>query len=114
MEVTHMDDNTRFEILVGLHITDNETYDKYRAGMTPILKEHGGYFRYDFRISEMLQGKADHPFNRVFVLSFPDEATKERFFANGAYKEVREGYFDQAVQSGGAIASYKTEIESHL
>ena len=101
-----MDDNTRFEILVGLHITDDENYDKYRAGMTPLLKEHGGYFRYDFKVSEMLQGDAQDPFNRVFVLSFPDKATKDRFFDNQAYKQVRETFFDISVMSGGILASF--------
>jgi len=101
-----MDDKSRFEILVGLHITDDENYNKYRAGMTPLLKAHGGYFRYDFRISEMLQGDATDPFNRVFVLSFPDEATKDRFFANEEYKQVRETYFDVSVKSGGVISTF--------
>ena len=101
-----MTDYPRFEILVGLHVSDDKIYDKYRAGMTPILKEHGGYFRYDFRVSEMLAGDAQDPYNRVFVLSFPDKDTKERFFSNDAYKKVRSTYFDASVISGGAIASF--------
>jgi len=100
------DKSDRFEILVGLHVSDDAIYDQYRAGMTPILEEHGGYFSYDFRIREMLKGESDDPFNRVFILSFPDEPTKEQFFSNEAYKDVRAKYFEPAVKSGGVIASY--------
>ncbi|MBL4809810.1 MAG: DUF1330 domain-containing protein [Phycisphaerales bacterium] len=96
----------RFEILVGLHIQNDENYDKYRASMAPLLKEHHGYFRYDFKISEMLIGDAEDPFNRVFVLSFPDEPTKERFFNNETYKQIRKTYFDTSVKSGGILASF--------
>ncbi len=103
-----MNETTRFEVLVGLHVSDEEEYNAYRAGMTPILKDHGGYFRYDFRVSEMLQGEASDPFNRVFVLSFPDESTMTRFFENDAYKQVRATHFDVSVKSGGAIASFTT------
>lgn len=101
-----MTENPRHEILVGLHVVDDEIYTKYRAGMTPILKDHGGYFRYDFRVSEMLQGQADDPFNRVFVLSFPDKDTKERFFSNEAYLKVRGHYFDTSVQSSNIMAAF--------
>ena len=101
-----MDDKSRFEILVGLHVTDDESYDKYRAGMTPLLKEHGGYFRYDFRISEMLKGDAQDPINRVFIISFPDQGSKDRFFSNASYKEVRALHFDPAVKAAHQIAAY--------
>ena len=96
----------RFEILIGLHVTDDATYDQYRAGMTPILEAHDGFFRYDFRVSEMLKGDADDPFNRVFVISFPDEATKDQFFANEQYAAVRSAFFDRSVKSFAQIASY--------
>ncbi len=32
------------------------------------------------RVSELLKGEADDPFNRLFLMSFPDEASSERFF----------------------------------
>ena len=114
---THMDAKTspkntgRFEILVGLHVSDDAIYDQYRAGMTPILEEHGGYFSYDFRVSDMLKGESDDPFNRVFILSFPDELTKEQFFSNEVYKAVRAKYFDPAVKSGGVITSFSKPNE---
>ena len=101
---------TRFETLVGLHVTDDTIYDQYRAGMTPLLETHGGYFRYDFRVSEMLKGKADDPLNRVFVISFPDEETMNKFFADEAYKAVRDAHFGPSVRSFERIASYTIEL----
>jgi uncharacterized protein (DUF1330 family) len=112
MEDIHMDDNptqltgSRHEILVGLHVTDDSTYDLYRAGMKPILTEMGGFFRQDLRISEHIKGESDDPFNRVFIISFPDAHTKERFFSDEHYKAVRAQHFDPSVKSGSIIAEY--------
>ncbi len=106
MSTTSTTNTARFELLVGLHVTNDAQYDQYRAGMTPTLEAHSGHFRYDFRISEMLAGQADDPFNRVFVLSFPDEETKDRFFSDEAYKEVRAQYFDSSIKSGSILASF--------
>jgi len=44
-----------YEILVGLNVTDDELYQKYRDEMTPILKTYGGGFRYDFTIEKVLK-----------------------------------------------------------
>jgi len=95
-------------MLVGLHVTDDAQYDLYRAGMTPILESLGGYFRYDFRVSETLKAPEGEKFNRVFVLSFPDEEKKKLFFEHDAYKVVRTEYFDTSVKSATIIASFVT------
>ena len=97
---------TRFELLIGLHVTDDQMYNQYRAGMTPILESYKGTFRYDFRVSEMLKGQASDPFNRVFLISFPDESARDHFFADEEYKSVRAAFFDHAVKSFATIASY--------
>jgi len=96
----------RSEILVGLHVSDDAQYDQYRAGMTPILESLGGFFRYDFRIGDVLIAESDDAINRVFILSFPDETTKNLFFENEAYNLVRMKYFEPAVRSAKIIASY--------
>lgn len=96
----------RSEILVGMHITDQDAYARYRAGMTPILESMGGCFRYDMRVSELLKGDADEPFNRVFILSFPDDATRDRFFTDPDYLRVREAHFTGAVGSFRILATY--------
>lgn len=95
-----------FELLIGLNVTDEETYRRYRAGMTPILAAHGGSFRYDFRIGETLRSETSDTINRVFVLRFPDQATSERFFSNEGYKQVRATFFDASVASVTQIAKF--------
>lgn len=87
----------RHEILIGLHVTDDAGYTRYRAGMTPLLEAMGGFFRVDYRVSEQLQPMSDTPHNRVFILSFPDRATKEAFFSDPDYLAVRAEHFEPAV-----------------
>ena len=99
---------TRFEILVGLHVHDNTEYDLYRAGMTPMLHAMGGFFRQDLHVSEQLKGEEEGKINRAFVISFPDEKTKDAFFSDEAYKAVRAEHFDAAVDSSVILASYHT------
>jgi len=51
----------------------------------------------DYRVSEQLQPTTDPAVNRVFILSFPDRATKEAFFSDPAYLAVRAEHFEPAV-----------------
>lgn len=95
-----------FETIVGLQVRDREGYARYRAGMTPILRSHGGGFRYDFVVSETLESEAEHPINRVFAIHFPDRAAKERFFADPAYLKVRKEFFEPSVSARVTIAEY--------
>lgn len=99
----------RFEMLVGMHVTDEDRYARYRAAMTPILESMGGFFRYDLRVSDTLKGDAAEPFNRLFILSFPDEATRDRFFADPAYQRAKAEHFERAVSSFTLIAAYTTQ-----
>jgi uncharacterized protein (DUF1330 family) len=104
---THADASGRTETLVGLRVIDEDGYARYRAGMTPILESMGGCFRYDMRVSELLRGQADEPFNRVFILSFPDDTTRGRFFADPDYLRIREQHFTRAVSSFKILAAYQ-------
>src|SRR5262245_7263001 len=80
-EVTRMvAERGRYVILMGLEVTDDEAYARYRAGMTPILESHGGYFGCDFGIAKVYKGPTER-LNRVFTISFPDRAVHARFFA---------------------------------
>jgi len=36
-----------FEMMVGLNVTDEACYAKYREEITPILESFGGGFRYE-------------------------------------------------------------------
>jgi len=87
-----------FERVVALNVVDLALYQKYRDEMAPILKAHGGGFRYDFTVSKTLTSEASHPINRLFVISFPDQESHDRFFANPDYKKIRATYFEPAVQ----------------
>jgi uncharacterized protein (DUF1330 family) len=95
----------RHEILVGLRVIDEPGYARYRAAMTPLLEQCGGRFRYDFRVSEVLAGASDR-INRVFIISFPDEAARHAFFADERYKKVRTEHFDAAADSAEVIAAF--------
>ena len=97
-----------FEMLLGLNVTDEVSYQAYREAMTPILQAHNGGFGYDFRIAEVLQSETDGPINRVFTIHFPDKQTMEKFFSNVDYMRVREKYFEPAVESTTRIAAYET------
>ncbi|MEM7349048.1 MAG: DUF1330 domain-containing protein [Chloroflexota bacterium] len=96
-----------FETVIGLHVTDDDLYQKYRDGMTPILHDHGGDFGYDFKIAEVLRASTDNQINRVFTIHFPNKATMEKFFANEAYLQVRQEFFEPAVESVTRIAAYE-------
>lgn len=98
-----------FEMMVGLFVKDQTTYAQYRAEMTPLLEAAGGRFRYDFEVSRKLKGDVDHEINRVFVISFPDRETKERFFGDARYLKIRGRLFESSVQHTVRIAEYSKE-----
>ena len=82
-----------YEILVGLNVTDDELYQKYRDEMTPILKTYGGGFRYDFTIEKVLKNDSESKINRVFAIYFESEEAKNEFFLNEKYLKKKEKYF---------------------
>ncbi len=69
-----------YEMLLGLHVTNDKVYQDYREKMTPLLVECGGGFGYDFKISEVLKSQTDKEINRVFTIYFPDQEAMEQFF----------------------------------
>ena len=93
-----------FEMTVGLLVFDQETYAQYRAEMTPLLEAAGGRFRYDFDVARTRKGEAGHEINRLFVLQFPDRASKEKFFTDPRYVEIRTRFFDKSVGARTTIA----------
>lgn len=102
----------RYEILVGLHITDNEQYSNYRAAMKSILAIYDGQFGYDFTVSQVLKTpdiatEAEKKINRVFTLNFPTQDDMDSFFSNTDYLAVKEKYFAPSVGSVSIIASYQ-------
>ncbi len=101
------DDTPRHLMEVGLEVTDHEMYARYRAGMRPILAEYGGRFDYDFVVAEVLQSLDAPRINRLFTLSFPDQESAKRLFADPRYLEVRKSFFEPSVASVHRIAEYE-------
>jgi len=97
----------RYEILIGMRVDDEDGYTRYRSGMTPILESMGGYFRYDMRVSELLKGEHTDPFNRLFLMSFPDAKTSERFFSDPEYQRIKKEHFVDSVRSHTRIARFQ-------
>jgi len=95
------------ELLVGLYVTDDATYQQYREHMSPILEEHGGGFGYDFRVSEVLKSQTDAPINRVFTIHFPSQAVMDTFFANETYKAVKAEFYEPSVSHTSILKSYE-------
>lgn len=102
----------RYEIVVGLEVVDQEAYARYRTEMGPLLAEAGGTFRYDFAVSSMIHGEVGAAINRAFVIQFPNRSTKERFFADPRYLEIRRRLFEPAVKARVTIAEYVTEASA--
>lgn len=95
-----------FDRLVGINVIDEETYQKYRDEMTPILISMGGEFRYDLKVGEMLKSDSKNSINRMFIISFPDEKTHDDFFDLEEYKAIKAKFFVPAVESATLIAQY--------
>lgn len=95
---------TRHVMLVGLEITDESSYTRYREAMTPILANFGGAFGCDFEVARVLLG--NDRINRVFTISFPDRQTRERFFADPGYLAAREQFYAPAVASATIMAEF--------
>ncbi len=94
------------EMLVGLNVVDDEAYQAYRDGITPILKNCGGGFGYDFKIAEVCKSKTKAPINRVFTISFPNKDSKNSFFSNDEYLKIKQRYFERSVAGTTIIATY--------
>jgi uncharacterized protein (DUF1330 family) len=95
------------EILVGVNVVDERGYAQYRREMTPLLEAHGGRFRFDARISEILRSPGETPFNRIFTIRFPSTAELERFFSLPAYLEIRKRLFEPSVSGVQELGKYE-------
>ena len=95
-----------FEYIVGLQVDNDDLYDQYRAAMLPILDNFGGGFRYDFRVSEVLQNEAGNPMNRVFAIYFKDDKAREEFFSDTEYLKIKEEFYTPAVSATTIISEY--------
>jgi uncharacterized protein (DUF1330 family) len=91
--------------IVGLHVTDQDSYTNYRENMTPILRQFGGSFQFDFEVARDLK-EPSRSINRLFAISFPDEMTRDSFFSDPRYLEVRKRYFEPAVEARYSLSEF--------
>lgn len=98
-----------FERVMGLHVIDDDEYQKYREGMEPILISVGGSFGFDFKIAEVLRSKTEDEINRVFTIEFPSKQVMDGFFSNPEYLEVQKRHFVNSVKSKTPIAMYEKD-----
>jgi uncharacterized protein (DUF1330 family) len=96
-----------YEVIVGLEVTDDNLYNKYREGMKPILSNYGGGFRYDFKIAQTLKSESDGPINRLFAIYFESKDSMDQFFSNEDYLKVRSEFFEPSVSSTTMISGYE-------
>ena len=96
-----------YERIMGLCVSDEEEYQRYREGMLPILKSYGGFFGFDFRVSEVLLSKTGYDINRVFTIEFPSKGTMEEFFSSPEYIEVKNNHFNDSVKSITIISMHE-------
>ena len=104
-----------YEMAVGLVVVNQESYTQYRTAMRPLLEEAGGEFRYDFEIAHVLRRQeGDAEINRTFVMRFPDKSSKERFFGDPRYADIKRRFFDPAVKARVLIAEYTNDGSARL
>jgi uncharacterized protein (DUF1330 family) len=99
-----------FERCVGLEIGNEALYQQYRDAMVPILAKHGGSFRYDFKVCEVLKSETPAPINRVFFLTFKDKEAHDAFFADPEYKQIREKFFKPSVINSTLLGGYERNV----
>ena len=95
------------ELVVGLHVVEDDVYAQYRAAIAPLLGTHGGGFRYDFVVAETLKSASAHPINRVFAIYFESRARKEAFFAHPEYVAIKQRFFLRSVSGTTIFGEYE-------
>lgn len=96
-----------YERIMGIEVTNEEGYQKYRESMTPILHSYGGSFGFDFKVNEVLQSKTDEPINRVFTIDFPSKDIMDNFFTSPEYLAVKTKYFKNSVKAVTTISMHE-------
>ena len=95
--------------MVALHITDAQRYARYRDEIRPLLAQAAADFRLDFEVSRVMRPVDQPGFNRLFVLTFPNQTAKQAFFADPAYAQARTRHFPHCVAAFVTIAEYDTK-----
>ena len=96
-----------YERIMGLHVIDDQEYQRYRQAMLPILHSYGGAFGYDFRVSEVLLSKTENNINRLFSIEFPSKQVMEEFFSDADYVLVKNRHLRHAIASKTVISMHE-------
>ena len=96
-----------YERIMGLEVTNDGEYQKYRESMIPILHSFGGSFGFDFKVNEVLKSKTSEPINRVFTIDFPNKEIMDNFFNDPEYLAVKAQYFQSSVKSVTTISMHE-------
>ena len=97
----------KYERIMGIHVNNDEEYQRYREGMMPILNSFGGSFGFDFKVAEVLITKTDDEINRVFTIEFPSKEVMENFFSDPEYLAVKKRHFSNSVTSITTISMHE-------
>lgn len=95
------------ERIMGLHVIDDEEYQRYREAMEPILNSIGGSFGFDFIIAEVLKSKTNDHINRVFTIEFPSEKEMENFFSRPDYLDIQNRHLKNSIKSKTVISMHE-------
>ncbi|MCI2284241.1 DUF1330 domain-containing protein [Colwellia sp. MSW7] len=98
-----------YERIMGIEVTNDVEYQKYRESMMPILHSFGGSFGFDFKVNEVLKSKSDAPINRVFTIDFPSKEIMNEFFSDPKYLAVKAKYFQSSVKSVTTISMHEKQ-----
>jgi len=96
-----------FERIMGIYVSNDKEYQRYREAMMPILKSFGGSFGFDFKVAEVLLSKTTDEINRVFTIEFPSKDSMDNFFSNSDYLVVKKKYFNRSVTSTTVISLHE-------
>lgn len=75
-------------VIVRVHVTDPEQYEKYKLLSPGAVEEHGGTFIVRGGAHEVLEGEPDD--RRIVVLEFPTLDAAKSFYDSDAYTHARE------------------------
>lgn len=73
-------------LVVQVKIKDREAYDRYASGFMEVFSKYDGtMLAADFE-PKLLDGKWD--FDRLVIMSFPDEASLKSWITSGEYQSI--------------------------
>ncbi|MSO65755.1 MAG: DUF1330 domain-containing protein [Alphaproteobacteria bacterium] len=88
-------------LLVDVEVTDQKTYDAYRARTPALVARYGGQYRVRGGQHEVLEG--EWPVHRFVVIEFPDMQALKGFYDSPEYRVLRRERFQSSRSKAIAI-----------